>query len=203
MTPSFDELVGPEVQGSERERLERVHGLLLQAGPPPELVPELEAGPTLAMTMRRPRRRVHRRAMLLAAAIAVIVLAFLGGYVVGNSGGGSASGRILQLVGTQAAPHALASLRIEPKDAAGNWRMKLSVEGLPALPRGSYYEMYLVRNGKPWGSCGTFVVARKQGTVVWLNAPYRLKPGDSWVVTRTTPDMPEPGTVVLQPSPTT
>jgi hypothetical protein len=60
--------------------------------------------------------------------------------------------------------------------------------------------MYLVRNGKPWGSCGTFVVARKQGTTVWLTAPYRLKPGDSWVVTRTTFHGPEPGRVVLRPS---
>jgi len=201
MSPEFDDLVGPDVQGSERERLERVHALLVQAGPPPELAPELEAGPALAITLGRPRRaKARRTVMLLAAAVAVLALAFLGGYIAGNGHGTSATGHVLKLAGTPAAPHALASLEIEPKNAAGNWTMKLDVEGLPALPRGSYYEMYLVRDGKPWGSCGTFLVAPKQGTTVWLTAPYRLKPGDSWVVTRTTFRGPEPGPVVLTPT---
>lgn len=39
MTPTFDELIGPEVQGVERDRLARVHELLVQAGRPPELTP--------------------------------------------------------------------------------------------------------------------------------------------------------------------
>lgn len=152
------------------------------------------------MTIGRPRRaNRRRRTMLLAAAAAVLALAFLGGYITGN-GGKSASGNILRLAGTRAAPKALASLQIEPEDAAGNWPMKLSVEGLPTLPANSYYEVYIVRGGKPWASCGTFVVAGKQGTTVQLNAPYRLKPGDSWVVTRTTFNGPEPGTVVLKPT---
>ena len=50
--------------------------------------------------------------------------------------------------------------------------MKLTVEGLPALPHGSYYEMYLVRNGKPWAPCGTFDVARQAGDDRQLTAPY-------------------------------
>ena len=162
-TPRFDELVGPEVEGAERERLEHVHDLLVQAGPPPEIAPGLEGGPTLGTTLGRPRRvRVRRGAMLLAAAVAALALAFVGGYLAGN-GGKSASGHVLHLSGTAAAPHALASLQVEPKDAAGNWPMKLTVEGLPVLPHGSYYEMYLVRNGKPWGSCGTFDVATQAG----------------------------------------
>ena len=157
MTPlNFDELVGPEVEGAERERLRRVHELLVEAGPPPEMTPELEAGPSLAVTIgsRRRKVKVRRQVMLLAAAVAVLALAFLGGYLTGNGGGTSAE-RTLQLSGTPAAPHALASLQIEPKDAAGNWPMKLSVEGLPTLPARSYYEVYLVRDGKPWASCGS------------------------------------------------
>jgi len=202
MTPTFDELIGPEVQGAERDRLERVHELLVQAGPPPELAPGLE-GPTLGMTLGGARRaKGRRRVMLLAAAVVVLTLAFLGGYISGNGGKG-ANGHILRLAGTTAAPKALASLQIEPEDAAGNWPMKLSVEGLPTLPQGSYYEVYLVRDGKPWASCGTFVVAGRQGTTVQLNAPYRLKPGDTWVVTRTTLDGSEPGTVVMRPTQTT
>jgi hypothetical protein len=202
MTPlDFDELVGPEVEGAERERLRRVHELLVEAGPPPEMTPELEAGPSLALTIGSRRKvKVRRRVMLLAAAFAVLALAFLGGYLTGNGGGTSAE-RTLQLSGTPAAPHALASLQIEPKDAAGNWPMKLSVEGLAALPNRSYYEVYLVRNGKPWASCGSFVVAQgARGTTVQLNAPYRLQPGDSWVVTRTTLGATTPGQTVLQPT---
>jgi len=199
--PNFDELIGPEVEGAERERLRRVHALLVEAGPPPEMTPELEAGPTLAVTIGgRPRRaKIRRRVMLLAATVAVLALVFLGGYIAGNPGK-AASGHILQLAGTPAAPHALASLQIEPKDAAGNWPMKLSVEGLPALPARSYYEVYLVRDGKPWASCGTFVVAQaNRGTTVQLNAPYELQPGDSWIVTRTTLAATTPGPTVLKP----
>jgi len=90
MTPDFDELVGFDVEGPERERLRRVHDLLVQAGPPAEISPELEAGPALALTLGRRRRpKVRRTAMLLAAAVAVLALAFLGGYLAGNGGGSS------------------------------------------------------------------------------------------------------------------
>jgi len=204
MTPlNFDELIGPEVEGAERERLRRVHELLVEAGPPPEMTPELEAGPSLAVTIgiRQRKVKIRRQVMLLAATVAVLALAFLGGYLTGNSGGTTAE-RTLQLSGTPAAPHALASLQLEPKDAAGNWPMKVSVEGLPTLPARSYYEVYLVRGGKPWASCGSFVVAQgARGTTVQLNAPYRLQPGDSWVVTRHQGFTDgEPGQVVLRPT---
>ena len=203
MTPlNFDELIGPEVEGAERERLRRVHELLVEAGPPPEMTPELEAGPALAVTIggRQRKAKIRRQVMLLAATVAVLALAFLGGYLTGNRGGASAE-RTLQLSGTPAAPHALASLQLEPKDAAGNWPMKVSVEGLPTLPARSYYEVYLVRGGKPWASCGSFVVAHgARGTTVQLNAPYRLQPGDSWVITRHRGFTDSaPGQVVLKP----
>jgi len=35
--PDFDELVGGDVTGDERERLRRAHELLVHTGPPPEL----------------------------------------------------------------------------------------------------------------------------------------------------------------------
>ena len=196
--PEFEEIVGADVEAAERARLARVHSLLVQAGPPPELSPELEAGPTLGMTMTRRPVRVRRRVMLLAAAVAIVALAFLGGYLAGN-GGGTASAEVLKLTGTPAAPHALASLQIEPRDAGGNWPMRLSVSGLPRLSPHSYYEVFLVRNGKPFAPCGSFKVAVDRATTVQLNAPYRLRHGDTWVVTRQTPGSSEPGAVVLKP----
>jgi hypothetical protein len=182
--PDFDDLIGEDVAGTERERLRRVHDLLLEAGPPPEIAPELET-PTLAMTFGRPPRRRRRMVALLAAALVTLAIAFLAGYAVGNGNdNGLSQGHTLQLVGTKAAPHALASLRVEPVDSSGNWPMQLAATGLPKLPPKGYYTVWLMRDGKIWAPCGTFVVAGEdRGISVSLNAPYRLKPGDSWVIT--------------------
>ena len=196
--PDFEQIVDSDVEGAERSRLARVHSLLVQAGPPPELSPELESGPTLGMTLGRRPPRVRRRVLLLAAAVAIIALVFLGGYIAGN-GGSTANAEVLKLTGTPAAPHALASLQVEPVDAGGNWPMHLSVTGLPKLSNSSYYEVFLVRNGKPFAPCGTFQVAVNQATTVQLNAPYRLHHGDTWIVTRQTPTSSDPGVVVLRP----
>jgi hypothetical protein len=201
--PDFDDLIGVDVDPGERERLHRVHELLVRAGPPAELTPEMDAGPTLAMTLGRSTRRwVTRRVTLLAAAVVVLASAFLGGYIAGNgqNGDGLSSGRVLKLAGTTNAPEALASLRILPVDASGNWPMKLYATGLPTLPRRGYYEVYLVRDGKPLAPCGTFLVkSPKSGVSVWLNAPYRLRQGDSWVVTRHLWGSRDAGPVVLRP----
>ena len=199
--PDFDDLVGPEVEQAERARLRAVHDLLVQAGPPAELSPELEAGPTLALTLQRRQRRGGRKVLLLAAALALVAMAFLAGYITGNGkGDGLSSGTTMSLVGTQAAPGALASLRIQPADAAGNWPMKISVTGLPKLPPHGYYTVYLVRNGKPFAPCGYFVISGPdRGTSVWLNAPYKLQPRDTWVVTKQLPGHHEAGPVVLRP----
>jgi hypothetical protein len=199
-TPQFDDLVDDDMPSAERERLERMHDLLVTAGPPPELTPELAAGPTLAMSLAI-RRRVgrQRRIALLAAAIALLAIAFVAGYTAGNNSG-SAGGHALRLSGTKAAPGALASLVIKDADAAGNWPMQLSVTGLPPLPQHGYYEVYLTRHGKPFAPCGVFVVKSKgAATSVSLNAPYRLQKGDNWVVTRHLPGTSEPGAVVLHP----
>ena len=137
----------------ERERLRRVHDLLVVAGPPPELTPQMEAGPTLAMTIggRGSRRRVQRRVALLAAAIVVLLLAFLGGLHHGQRPARS-SGQLLKLQGTAAAPNAQASLRVEDVDAAGNWPMQLAALGLPKLPPKGYYEVFLVREREAVGT---------------------------------------------------
>ncbi|MDX6485508.1 MAG: hypothetical protein QOF43_661 [Gaiellaceae bacterium] len=196
----FDDLVGSELDPADRERLRRVHDLLVTAGPPAELPPEIEAGPTLGMTLGgRPRGRVQRRVGLIAAALTVVVMAFLVGYISGNDQG--ASGQVVRLAGTALVPAAQGTLRVEDADAAGNWPMQLTALGLPKLPPKGYYAVFLTRNGKIWGPCGSFVVKSSNTAVsVQLNAPYVLHRGDGWVVTRQDPGRHGAGAVVLRPA---
>jgi hypothetical protein len=202
-TPDFDELVGRDLGGPERARLEHVHELLVAAGAPEELPPSLAAGPTFGMTLGRRRTgRGRRRVLLLAATLTVLVLTFLFGYIAGNHGGGGVAGaKTLRLAGTNAAPAALASLRILPADRSGNWPMELTATGLPKLGAKDYYEVFLVRNGKIYAPCGSFLSTRTDGAVdVTLNAPYRLGEHDSWIVTRQRWGDHEAGRVVLKPT---
>jgi hypothetical protein len=186
--PDFDELVGgDDLDADERARLRRVHDLLVAAGPPAELPPALTASERRAAAIvpfRRPSRRRLAVAGILAAALALA--AFGGGYLVGHNSGGSAEPEFVLAMTGQGAS---ASLAVFPIDEAGNWPMKMTIQGLPQLPPGHRYELWLTKKGRLAASCGQFVVG--QGlTVVPLNAPYRLKQFDGWVVTRVGSDEP-------------
>jgi hypothetical protein len=187
--PDFDQLFGDEVSGAERERLRGVHDLLVAAGPPPELSPALESPPDVggaagAKVLLFPRRR---RAALLLIAAALAAAAFGGGFFAGGHGRGSRSSFkasvAVQMHGTAAARNALATIELGKADDAGNWPMLVTVQGLPQLQRGAYYELYLTRHGRLAASCGTFTV-HAGTTKVHLNAPYKLKRFDGWVVTK-------------------
>ena len=205
--PTLDDLIGAEKPGAERQQLQQVHELLLEAGPPPELSPELEAGPNLKMTTGKRRRgRKPRATLLLAAALAIFVV-FFAGYGVGNHRSGKNTiGPVLAqaLQGTRLAPQAEGALRVWSSKDGSNWPMTLSVAGLPTLPPHNYYEVYLFRDGKvqPWGTCGTFRVGDSdaaRGLTVTLTSPYPLEKGDTWVVTRPGAGSSEPGPMVLRP----
>jgi hypothetical protein len=200
--PNFDELIGAEVTGAEREQLQHAHELLLQAGPPPELPPSLQKAPSFGVFSLRQRRVVKRRALVLLAAALSVAVVFFAGYAV-RGGGSSAKAPnpvvSVALKGTSAVPDARATLAVW-KQRDGNWPMTLSVVGLPKLAHHGYYEVYLVRNGRPWGLCGTFRGAGSSNALtVTLNAPYSLHTGDSWVVTRPTAIGSDPGQTVLSP----
>ena len=205
--PTLDDLIGADTTGAERQRLQDVHEQLLEAGPPPELSPELEAGPTLGMTLQR-KRAVKRRTMVLIAAAVAIAVVFIGGYMAGNHGGGQSkpAKMALELTGTQFAPDAEGALQVWNSRDGDNWPMTLSVVGLPKLPPHNYYEVYLFRDGKiqTWGKCGAFRVGDSGGdsaVTVTLTSPYTLEKGDAWVVTRPEAGGAEPGQTVLEPAP--
>lgn len=174
-TPNFKDLVGEGLPPGEQERLERVHEMLIAAGPPPELPPELEEPPDGRRNARElyptglPRRRVGA-ALALAAAIALI--AFVGGYIAGNSKSGPfESVRSVALVNDQAQ----ATVRFGPRDANGNTPMLLNVEGLKKLAARDYYVLYMTRDGKPVVVCGSFNVGGPQSTT--LRFPVAYDPG--------------------------
>src|SRR5207244_1846926 len=77
--------------------------------------------------------------------------------------------------------HRVHELLVAAGEAAGNWPMKFTVQGLPKPPLGGYYELYLTRHGRIAAACGTFNVHAGKTTVT-LNAPYELKGYDGWVV---------------------
>jgi uncharacterized lipoprotein NlpE involved in copper resistance len=85
--------------------------------------------------------------------------------------------------GTALAQNASATIDVGKSDEAGNWPLRVKVNGLKPLPKGQYYEMFLTKKHKPSASCGTFRVT-STGDTVRLNAPYNLRGFDGWVVTR-------------------
>jgi hypothetical protein len=181
--PTFEDIAGDDLPRRERERLRRVHDLLVAAGPPPELPPSLEAAPSQTSSIRfLPRRR---RGAILALAAAFAAAAFGGGYLVGDRGTQDpfATEFVVQMRGTAAAPRALASLKVGSRDDDGNWPMLMTVRGLPKLPSGETYALKLTRNGKPAVSCGTFRIESDKA-VVQLSAAYKLKRFTGWAITR-------------------
>jgi hypothetical protein len=183
--PDFRELVGEDLPEEERARLERVHDLLVAAGPPPELPPSL-AEPTTegpgAVVPFLPRRRIGA-AIGLAAAVGLV--AFVGGFIAGRTGDQFTKTFEVPMRGTTLAPGASATIQVGKLDESGNWPLKVMVRGLKPLPKGSFYEMYLSRKSRPVATCGTFTITRPTATVR-LNAPYNLRTYDGWIVTRQT-----------------
>lgn len=182
----------------ERERLERLHELLLEAGPPVELPPELEQpvdtpnAEIIAFPLL-PKRRVGAAVLLAAAAAAA---ALVGGFVWGHSKAKPAplaAERIVSMHGRGA----LAVLKVAKHDSVGNWPMEMSVSGLPEqTQRAAYYELWLTQDNGPMLPCGTFRVHGKT-TTVRFSVPYSFTHASGWIVTRQAPGGAEPGPTVL------
>jgi hypothetical protein len=176
--PEFDDLVGTEVDAAERDRLRRVHDLLVEAGPPPELsqtsAPAIGGAPVTPL--RRPSRR--RRVLLgLAAALGVVAIFTLG--LVVAAGDDPDADRVVAMTGPSGAT---ASLEIFDVDEAGNWPMLIDVDGLPPAREGRLYQLWLTREGRPTALCGSFHTDDDGRAVVPMNAPWRLDDFDGWVV---------------------
>jgi hypothetical protein len=199
--PDFEDLVGGDVSGEERERLRRTHELLVQAGPPPELSPELEsvAWPEEALQplglFRTPRKRTGRPWFQVAlAAAAVLLVGFLIGQAFGSRSNSFNTMHVVRMHGTKAAPNAFAAVALGRQGRDGNWPMEVNVTDLPPAQNGGYYDLWLSSHGKPIALCGTFNTHLTGDTSVRMSAAYDLEhlKFDGWIVTRHTPGVADP-----------
>ena len=187
--PDFFDLVGDEGTPEELEKLRRAHDLLIAAGPPPELSPRLSDAPQVGETRASAFRR-RRPATALALAAVLAIAAFFVGYAIANQRTGFSAARTVPMhgVGPLAAAHA--DLGIGSRDDGGNYPLKMTVRGLPRLPKDGWYELLLSKGGRPTLSCGSFLVDERSVTVR-LSVPYDLgefpKLFDGWVVLRHLP----------------
>jgi Anti-sigma-K factor rskA len=194
--PNLDELLEGIEDPRERDRLRRMHDLLVATGPPPELSPALAGAPAAPAaedeepdTSWMPPRRLGA-ALLIGAGL--FAAAFGVGYIAGEGGSDNrpAAGppeqtaRVIALRPSDQNNTAGASIRLGRKRADGNWPMIVTVRGLDHLAGGDYYTLALTRNGKPVVTCGTFNVAATGTTTIRMIAAYDLENYDGWAVTR-------------------
>lgn len=179
------DLVGDDVPEAELTELARVDALLRSVPPPASEVPGTL---TRAVTGPRPGSTGRRRGRLAAAVALAAALAALS-FGVGTrlTGGADFDARgTVPMEATDDARGASALIRLGPAQGGGNWELELETEGLPKLPEGGYYVLWLSKNGEYAATCGTFAVGSGT-TTVRMNAPYRLADYDAWVVTAVVP----------------
>lgn len=172
--PNFDEVVGADLPPGERDRLRRVHDLLVAAGPPPEM-PRLPASLQVGTLPRR-------RAVALLIAAALTLAAFGAGWLLRGTSDDFDVRRAVPMSSTSNAPDATGLIELGYADDEGNWPMLVTVRGLKPLPDNGYYELLLTRDGKPVAVCGSFKVKREGETTVRLGASYDLRNFDGWVI---------------------
>lgn len=201
MNADFDDLVGgADLDPRDEARLRRVHELLVQAGPPADLPPELErpASPAGGELIDVPYLFQRRRGLAAVLVLAAALAGLAGGFAFGHSKAKSAAFATERVVAMHGAGDQVGVIKVGRADTVGNWPMLVEVRGLAkqADPR-AYYELWLTRNGKPVAPCGSFRVHSKT-TSVRLTVPYALGKFDGWVVTKQPANDRSVGPVVLR-----
>jgi hypothetical protein len=178
----FRELVGGDLTPEEMVDLERVDKLLRAVPAPPAQVP-----PSLTHAVARigtERRTWTPRRLAFAVAFAAVLGAVFFGVGRWTNGTGANYKFAVPLQATTSAPQASGLIKVGDRDPkSGNWELQLNVAGLPKLSGGDYYVLWLAKNGKYAGTCGTFNVGGGK-TTVDMTVSYRLKDYDAWVVSR-------------------
>jgi hypothetical protein len=192
--PDFEELVGHDLPEAERARLRRVDSMLRSVPAPPPAVPARIESAVVSLAQPRARVWTPRRvafAVPLAAALALVFFAL--GALVGGGGENFDERATVRMQPTAQTPaearSASAVIRVGEADENGNWPLRLEVEGLPRLPKGGYYALWLSKDGEFGATCGSFAMGEGETTATWT-VSYPLGDYDAWVITAYLPNEP-------------
>ena len=187
--PDLNELLGDDVPDDERGRLERTDALLRSVPAPPARVPHALDEAVRGIPSDTVARRPRRLAVALAFAAVVAAALFGLGYWAGGERGMDARYSVAMRA-TDDARGASALIRVgEGDEETGNVELELDISGLPRLPEGGYYALWLAKDGRYAGTCGTFGVGDGE-TTVSMNVSYDFDLYDQWVITAYLPDEP-------------
>jgi hypothetical protein len=182
----FRDLVGDDLSKEERAKLERVDRLLRSVPAPPSEVPgSLDRAVNRIGTERR-HWTPRRLAAAVALAVTLAALSFgVGRWTTGDDPHYRAS---IQMKPTASNPRASALIMLGDRDANGNWKLRLQVDGLPELGGDDYYVLWLAKDGKYAATCGTFKA--RGDTTIDMTVSYRLSDYDAWVISKAQDDAP-------------
>jgi Anti-sigma-K factor rskA len=182
--PPLRDLVEDGLPKEVLAELERVDALLRSVPALPELPPALRGVAAPAPRKRGRAFTLGRFALGLAAVAAVAVGFFaLGTWIGGDEFDARAA---VPMVATKHAEGAWGMLHLGPVNAEGNQTIRLEVSGLPKLPDGAYYFLWLAKDDEYAAPCGTFAVGAGDTTAEWT-VSYRIDEYDAWVVTARMP----------------
>jgi hypothetical protein len=181
--PDFRELVGEDLPPEELERLRRADALLRAVPAPPPHVPH-SLTQSVARVAERSVTPWSRRRLALGIALAAALAAAAFGLGRWTDNGDFETRFAVPMQPTESARDAAAVIRVGARDEeSGNWELELDVSGLPDLPEGEFYYLWLAKDGEWEASCGTFSVG-EEDTTVHMTVSYRLSDYDTWVVSR-------------------
>ena len=185
MTREFDDLVdarGPDARRAGR--LERVHEHARGGGPAARAAGRAAGAAGAGRSRRRGRRArrsrgaagVARRWRSIAAALA---LGCLRRRLPGRRPGRRRTADVVRVAAMSGLERsrARASVRLGREQPGGNWPIELTVTGLPQQADRGYYELFVLRDGKPGYPCGGFRMLDGT-TTVRFTVPYELKDDD-------------------------
>lgn len=185
--PDLRDLVGDDLPEDELARLARVDALLRSVPAPPAEVPQSLTTAVRRVAAATPLWTRRRLAGALALAAALSALFFGIGFWTGGEDFDARATVAMQA--TDEAQGASALIRLGPRDEGSrNWEAEVVVSGLPRLPEGGYYVLWLAKDGQYAGTCGTFNVSAEGSTTVRMNASYKLADFDEWVITAWLPN---------------
>ena len=193
----FDDLIGGEGLSAEEEaRLRRVHDLLVEAGPPPDLPPALERPAAPGEDVEPPeipvifrRRRGLAGVLALAAALAV----FAGGYAFGHSKAPRAAFVSQRVVPMHGALNTTGVIRLGRSDDVGNWPMAGRGDRPARAERPAGVLRALAHPERQGGRAVRGVPRQRQDDPVRFTVPYSLRGYDGWVVTAQPAHVHDPG----------